>query len=52
MFGDVSSGEGSDEQVYHVWDLGIRRVLDLPSIEALVNLVAPEFAGLVESFAI
>ena len=48
MVRDVSSGEGSDEQVYHVWDLGMRRVLDLPSIEALVKLVAPEFSGSVD----
>ena len=48
MVRDVSSGEGSDEQVYHVWDRGMRRVLDLPSIEALLKLVAPEFAGLVD----
>ena len=45
MVGDVSLSEGSDEKVYHVWDLGMRRVLDPPSIEALLQLVAPEFSG-------
>ena len=48
MFGDVSSEEGSGEQVYHLWDRGMRRVLDPASIEALVKLVAPEFAGCVD----
>lgn len=44
MLGDVSSEEGSGGEVYHLWDLGMRRVLDPASIEALVKLVAPEFA--------
>ncbi len=42
MFEDVSSEEGSGEQVYHLWDRGMRRVLDPASIEALVKLVAKE----------